>query len=107
MTMEYQEFISLGPVVVADAQEYGLAMRLETQPSSTDGRVHTFGCLLDESLAWEFLRQLSSAVEDKWGQPSSEIHLDRLFELSSLYQSTIKVRIEIEPLSICDSNLCR
>ena len=74
MTMEYQEFISLGPVVVADAQEYGLAMRLETQPSSTDGRVHTFGCLLDESLAREFLRQLSSAVEDKWGQPSSEIH---------------------------------
>lgn len=45
MTMEYQEFISLGPVVVADAQEYGLAMRLETQPSSTDGRVHTFWML--------------------------------------------------------------
>lgn len=74
MAMQYKEFISLGPVVVADAQEYGLAMRLETQPSPKDGRVHAFGCLLDESLAREFLQEFSTAVEKKWGKPARMSH---------------------------------
>ena len=67
-TLEYQDFITLEKADIVDAQEYGLAIRLETRPSPTTGQVHYFGCLLDESQARQLSKGLASAVEGKWGK---------------------------------------
>ena len=67
-TIDFQQFVTLEKADIVDEREYGLAIRLETRPSPTTGRVHAFGCLLDESQARQLSTGLSSAADNRWGK---------------------------------------
>ena len=66
--LEIHESVTLRKIKFLDAGDDGLVLFLETQQSPTHGQSHTFGCLMDETLGRQFLREFSNALELKWGK---------------------------------------
>ena len=57
---------NLQNAVFNDAGPHGMSMSLETQPSLDTGKAYHFGCLLTAERGKSFLRELASALAQKY-----------------------------------------
>ena len=66
MTKQQHNFLPFSSAVFADAGEEGLAVRLSTQFSPKYGMARHFGFLLNAETGKSLLRELATALEQKY-----------------------------------------